>query len=1683
MRKILTWTSVVAAALLLPSAIPYLSSQARNQDMQIESSPREAPSVPEYHSPNGRHKIQLQDPELASRIKAEGGRVIADYGDYQLLDVNDETADALSKKKQGELHDEYNVVLLNAGPIDTTDQEFEKKTLQLQAFSGARLHLVQFAGPIKPEWYQELVETGVEVVTYIPNNAYLVYGDSRSLRRIRGLASQRSHIQWEGDYKDEYKMDPNVNRRDKEGNAIQLQADFEDVYAIQTLAGKPSGTEQLISQLSSEVLVQWNILNYHNFVVRISQANLKLVGQQDDIVSIALYPIPTKFDERQDQIIAGNLTSGVPTAADYLAYLAGIGFTQSQFTTSGFAVNLSDSGVDNATTTPNHFGLYVGGLTSNPSRVIYNRLEGTPHVGSTLQGCDGHGNLNAHIIAGFIPFGFGSGFPHTDTAGFRYGLGVAPFVKVGSSVIFDPDIFTNPNIVNLESKAYNDGARISSNSWGANTAGAYNVNSQTYDAVVRDAQPTGSTFPAAGNQEYTIVFAAGNAGAGAQTVGAPGTAKNVITAGASENVHSHSTANGGNNAAGNDGCGVPDTGADSANDIINFSSRGPCSDQRKKPDLVAPGTHVTGGVAQAPSPGTNGTANACFTSGGVCALPGSGTIGDPDNFFPAGQQFYTTSSGTSHSTPAISGAAALVRQHFINQSLTPPSPALTKATLMNSARYLNGVGANDNLWSNSQGMGEVNLNSFFDIFATPHVFKDEVPADTFTATGQTRVVAGTVPDITKPFRVTLVWTDAPGPTTGNAFVNNLDLEVTVGGNTYKGNVFSGAFSATGGTADPRNNAESVFVPAGVTGTFIATIKATNIAGDGVPNFGGPLDQDYAIVVYNAIETPVAVITGDSATLTAESCSPANSAIDPNETVTISFALKNVGTGNTTNLVGTLQSSGGVTSPSGPQTYGALIAGGAAVAKPFTFTANGTCGGTITATLHLQDGANDLGNVTFTFTLGFLNPLSVTANYTTGGLSTPIPDVSTIQSSLVVSDTGVASDVNVRIRLNHTFDADLDIFLIGPDGTTVELSTDNGGSGDNFGSGANDCTGTFTVFDDSAGTSITAGTAPFNGPFKPEGLLSAFNGKSINGTWKLQITDDLGGDVGTLFCWQLEIARRNFVCCGVPGTPLIVTAGSALTAESCAPPNGAADPNETVTFNFSLNNAGSGASTNLVATLQATGGVSAPSGPQNYGVVPAGGPAVSRPFTFVPTGSCGGVVTVTLQLQDGATNLGTVTFTITLGTSVTATATFANSTSIAIPGTGTSGVAAPYPSNIIVSGMTGLVSKVTLTLTNLSHTFPDDIDVLLVGPAGQKVVVMSDVGGSDDVTNVTLTLDDAAASSLPDSTALATGTFRPTNIGTGDAFAAPAPAPPHGTALSDFNGTTPNGTWSLYAVDDLSGDIGSIAGGWSLTITTAVPVCCSSPCTLTCPANITKPNDPNQCGAVVNYAAPIVGGTCGTVSCSPASGLFFPVGTTTVTCSASAAATTCSFTVTVQDTAPPTISCPPSMLLQAPPGAASLVVTYPAPTTTDNCPLTVVCSPASGSAFLPGTTTVTCTATDPSSNTASCSFTVTVNNVIVRDDAQGVFIRFGAKPGGGVTTYSFFDCRKNISYNGTGLVTITSCKIELKDPFNGDKTGTQNVSVVANPCTLAGSASVKLPGATTTYTLNDPNINNNPLNCP
>jgi subtilisin-like proprotein convertase family protein len=641
-------------------------------------------------------------------------------------------------------------------------------------------------------------------------------------------------------------------------------------------------------------------------------------------------------------------------------------------------------------------------------------------------------------------------------------------------------------------------------------------------------------------------------GPGASTIHPPGTGKNVITVGASENFR----------MTGTDGCAVANSGADNALDIINFSGRGPTSDSRKKPDIMAPGTHIEGAASRATG----------YDGSGVC-----------DQFWPTGQTLYAWSSGTSHSTPAISGACALTRQYFINNGWSAPSPAMLKAFLTATTTYLSGVGANDTLPSNNQGYGRVNLGLAFNGAANVRVDQ----TTTLAATGDTFTSTGTIQSGATPFRVALAWTDVPGPTTGNAFVNNLDLEVTVNGTLYRGNVFSGANSVSGGAADIRNNLETVFLPAGTTGSYSITVRGTNIAGDGVPGNGDTTDQDFALFVYNgstSAPTPDFTLSASpsSQTVTAgnsTSYTVSNSVLNGfsgSVSLSVSPAISGVsysfvpnpmsaGGSSTFNVTTTAGATTGTQTLTITGTSGALVhttnvsltispvpvadfslsatpssqtitQGGSTSytvsnsvingfsgnislsATPaisgvsYTFTPNPmAAGGSSTLDVTTTAGATTgTQTLTITGTSGALvhtATVSLTINPTGGGgnpvktfsaapaLAIPDNNATGVTSTLNVGDSLTVSSISVGVNITHTYKGDLVVTLIGPDNTSAILHNQTGGATDNV----------QTTF------SIATASAQ---------ALSVFNGKNTSGAWKLKVQDLAAADVGTLNTWTI-----------------------------------------------------------------------------------------------------------------------------------------------------------------------------------------------------------------------------------------------------------------------------------------------------------------------------------------------------------------------------------------------------------------------------------------------------------------------------------------------------------------------------------------------------------------------------------
>jgi hypothetical protein len=276
-------------------------------------------------------------------------------------------------------------------------------------------------------------------------------------------------------------------------------------------------------------------------------------------------------------------------------------------------------------------------------------------------------------------------------------------------------------------------------------------------------------------------------------------------------------------------------------------------------------------------------------------------------------------------------------------------------------------------------------------------------------------------------------------------------------------------------------------------------------------------------------------------------------------------------------------------------------------------------------------------------------------------------------------------------------------------------------------------------------------------------------------------------------------------------------------------DGFPEPGENILLNVPVINPNTGGTINNVSATVTGGGTA------NYGNI-ADGATVTQPISYtVPAGAaCGSLHTVTITVNSAVGAQTPTTRTFRLGAPVGgAPATFTNSTALVIPGTGTGpGASAPYGTTITTSGLSGN-KVVRLELSGFTHTFPGDVDVLLVGPAGQKFIPFSDAGGTTDAVNFTVQLVDTATATLPAGDASTNGEFKPVNNTAGDTFTAPAPVAPYlspapvgtETFASAFGtaGSGLNGTWTLYVMDDAGVDVGAMAG-WKLTFESNDYVC-------------------------------------------------------------------------------------------------------------------------------------------------------------------------------------------------------------------------------------------------------------------
>lgn len=763
-------------------------------------------------------------------LSVETGVVLwQDYGAYALYGLTDEAFYQLSAQQQQmvEATEDLDAILFDGYAFNPTKDNLDvPAALRADEQQGRGLQVIQFVGPIKDEWLTAVSQTGAAPISYISHNAYLVWTDAHGRQELENLIANETFLQYSLPYHPFFKLSPALRGQ----AAAPVEPDQTVTVTVQLYQHQEVAiSEAIIRQLSLEQLTPWYaLLKFQNSTVTLRLADLLQIAQLPDVVAIGEAIDIELLDEVQGQILAGNIDGAQtgPSGPGYLAWLNNYGFSTNPADYP--IIDITDGGVGNGTINSGDPTLHQLGSATNPSRLAY-----INNCTSAATGGDvgGHGHLNASIAAGYDQRG---GFPFEDGDGYQHGLGVNPYGRLASTRMF----ITGGDLSNcfndfgyLIWQSYQNGARISSNSWGCsaeadNCLSTYTATTQLYDAATRDAD---SALP--GNQELIFIFGAGNNSAVA-SINTPANGKNVITVGASENDRPSSI----------DGCGYTVSGADNMMDMATFSSRGPAPGGRIKPEIVAPGTHVAG------------TTPANFDGTGICGGPGNFSLfGSGFNpYYPANQTVFSWSSGTSHATPAISGVASLYYYWLENEyALAEPSPAMIKAYLIAHTRYLTGLSANDTLPSNAQGYGLPDMSVAFD--ETPRRLVDQ--SMVFDASGETWTLNTAVADPTKPVRIVLAYTDQPGLIGTSPQVNDLNLQVSLNGNTYRGNRFNGQWSTTGGAFDTANNYESIFLPPGTTGNFTVTVTAFNIAGDGVPNYGDGTDQDFAFVCYNCTQTP------------------------------------------------------------------------------------------------------------------------------------------------------------------------------------------------------------------------------------------------------------------------------------------------------------------------------------------------------------------------------------------------------------------------------------------------------------------------------------------------------------------------------------------------------------------------------------------------------------------------------------------------------------------------------------------------------------------------------------------------------------------------------------------------------------------------------------------------------------
>jgi uncharacterized protein (TIGR03437 family) len=804
-----------------------------------------------------------------------------------------------------------------------------KAVAQAEAQSNG-YYIIQYRSSIQPAWADELRAQGMEIAGYLANNAYIV---KSPLAKVAQLQSSSSPIRWMGAYGAGLKVDPDLATLANDAANQNLTATDELIYVSflsfkgasaasireaigpandvvieerndervwGVLAVRRDGLPQLVITLASVEAVEWVEQRRPH---RLFNDNAVRAVQTGTIGDTPLY--------RQGLTGAGQIYG----TAD-----SGLDSDHSQFRLSGDA---SAQTLSYATSTATLIsGLLPFKVTNQNNKVLtyyllgsssFAELKDNPNGGQTLDATKQsgsrylnavayddssaayHGTLTTSVAVGRNYGANGSGaLPGITTR--STGDGVAPDAKIVFQDVGHPSgqlpgvDFVSQALIHQQ--AYSTGVRVHSNSYGPEPPATYDQDAADVDEMMWRLR------------DYTILFAAGNDGAGNYQV--TNAAKNNIVVGATDSP----------------------TGKGSLENLASYSNHGPTFDGRIKPDIVAPGT-VIGATENDDDQNSSSYNNSTSATAKDAAV-------NPDDPNNNSTLLETAASGTSFSTPVVAGGALLARQYFTDGFYPAgtknaangfsPSNALIKAVILNSGRNLTGrftasnypISKSGALPNSGQGWGRMALDDalYFagdrrELKVLADIWNGATAADSTRpaanpaiTTGQTQTYQITSVSNVEPLRITLAWSD-PRAAIGSvvALVNNLNLEVTdPQGNVFRGNVnFKDGWSLAAGSTsfDNRNPVEAVYIQNPIAGTYSVRVIGQNVPGNGRTQITAqPGDQKidsnrqgYALVATGNFSAGVQPVLNLAAT-TVNGGVNADPFISRNETVTANLTVTN-----------------------------------------------------------------------------------------------------------------------------------------------------------------------------------------------------------------------------------------------------------------------------------------------------------------------------------------------------------------------------------------------------------------------------------------------------------------------------------------------------------------------------------------------------------------------------------------------------------------------------------------------------------------------------------------------------------------------------------------------------------------------------------------------------------------------